>query len=206
MYRMLLTTLFLTVNTAAFATRSYVEFGVSTELLEDLNFEISPEWRDDSEEDLTQLHTDLSLVYALTKRWNIATEYRTGTIDLGEESVDIDRKLLETKYSWKFKNFGIQTRIRYTIGENEEGEEKEYLRYRLKFNYDLDALNLKPFITFEKYDSLEADFEKNPNVYSAGLSWDITKSQQLSCEYRWVDKLHTRKDHVIVKLAYQFQF
>ncbi len=207
MFRKLLTVLFLTASLPSFADRTYVEMGFEAEVFDDLSFAVSPEWRNDPEKEEQQFHTDLSFGYEIFKNWEVTGTYRKGKVFYeSDDSSEVERFAFSTSYTWKIDNFRIQTRLRHTNGTDDDGDEKEYLRYRLKIDYEIDALDLRPFLAYEKYDSLEADESRNPNVYSGGISWKINKQNQLRMEYRWVDKIHSRKDYGVYKLTYQFDF
>lgn len=208
MFRALLIVSLLIANLSVSATdRTYLSFGVSTELADRWTFTLAPEWRSDPDNGENQYHADLSVQYELLENWDVEAGYRYGEIQFDDaESVRFERFNLDTQYALKFHDFRLQFRLRYTNENIESDVGKEYLRYRVKLAYDWDRLHLKPYLSYELYDSLEAEVENNRNEYEGGVSWKIIKGHDLSLGYSWVDKLHSRKDYGIIKIAYDFSF
>ena len=142
--RLLLLALIATSNPLAAANRIYIGSSLSTEFLEGLEFEVAPEWRSEPSSNTEKYQADISLSYELLKQLKLGIGYRIGTTDTDGERSDHDRYNLDTKYSLKWENLTTQLRLRYTDGNDEEGEDKKYIRYRVKFTYNLKGAEPKP--------------------------------------------------------------
>lgn len=204
--RLFLAALLAITSLSAGVDRTYLGLSITSEVADDWEVSLTPERRFDSENDIELYQTDLELTYKLKKNFEVGIGYRIGSVDTGDEWKDFDRWNVDLKYKTRWKQLTTQLRLRYVRGQDEDQNTKEFLRYRIKSSFDLKQLNLKPFLSYEYFDSLDKENSRDRHAYSGGVSYEPFKNHEFSIEYRWVDKLSSNNDYSVFLSSYSFKF
>jgi hypothetical protein len=202
---------------------TWVEIELSKKIVKNLKFEFNPELRllDDFKMDSYILEGGLS--YKLHKYLTIASYYRF------EEQWDYKKKsgaykgdysynrlAIDLKPGYDFYRFSLQGRIRYTKGLDATDNASE-LRYRAKLDYNIKGIKLLPFVSIELFNNKSVtEAEKtlisggfkdiNKIRYTAGLSYELNKNNEVSLFYRLQDNRVKNEWADILGLGFSHDF
>ncbi len=168
--------------------------GLKKEMNKWLDFEIEHEWRfNQNASDLYKKQTSIGFEFDLPKGFKTGIILRTKR-DKNKEGVLKDKYsyLFDAKYKYKFQHFDISYRFRTELSRKKINDFSSFnedleLRNRLKVDYELDALNLKPYISYELFLYKEDKFSKfqsNNNRYTLGFEFKLLKHNEIDVFYR----------------------
>jgi hypothetical protein len=190
------------------AQQTWFEFEVSKKIAKNLELTISPEFRFQEKLELKEYFFDSGLDYKIFKYISLGAGYRLGNnIKNSGKTETFGRFAFDAKTQYEWKNFEAQLRLRYTNSDDfaDDGNDKtNYLRMRLKFDYSIKKLNLKPYFAYEIYrDVDENDFTKAR--FETGLKYKINKHHRVGAYFRSNDNLIKDKSVNIIGAAYQLK-
>ena len=189
------------------AQRAYYEFGVSSEIWDNLELSVEPEVRYDGDQNHTDSLVDLGLSYELLKHFEIGLSYRKGREwEDDDTEYDYDRWAYDLEFEDDLGPIEYSVRLRYTTGFDPEDEiTRNFFRYRIKIEPDKSLLGVKPYVGYELYQNSDTGLHER-NALMGGLKYKINKSMNLSLEYKQVDKLHSKKDYDVISLSFGYRF
>jgi len=201
--------LIVTFCSAVSGQRTWFEFGISKSLNEKLKVSLDPEIRFKEGFELNEYFIEPGLEYEFFKFLSLGGSYRIGNNLKKDGSAQwYGRYSLEVKSEYDWKQLEAQIRIRYTnyddlIGEN--SDKVNYLRFKLKLEYDIEKLKLKPYGVYEIYRNLhENDFTKAR--WEAGLEYKINKHNDVGAYFRLNDYLTDKESVKIIGVFYKLGF
>jgi hypothetical protein len=199
-----------------------VEIELSKKLVKDLKFEFNPDLRllDDFKMDSYILESGLSykmhkyLSIAGYYRFEEAWDYKKTGVYKGKNS--FNRLAFDVKSDYDFYRFNIQGRIRYTKGLDALDNESE-LRHRAKLDYNVKGIKLLPFVSVEFFNNKSVPDDDKTKIsggfkdinkirYTGGLSYTLTKKDEISLFYRLQDnRVKNETDNILgLSLSHDF--
>lgn len=201
---------------------TWVELGLSKEIVKDLKLEFNPELRllDDFKMDSYilegglsyKLHKYLAVAgyYRFEKEW----DYKKSGAYKGKNSYN--RLAFDIKSGYEFYRFSLQGRIRYTKGLDSTANASE-MRYRAKLDYNIKGIKLLPFVSIELFNNKSVtEAEKtlisggfkdiNKIRYTGGLSYELNKNNEVSLFYRLQDNRVKNEWANVLGLSFSHDF
>ncbi|MFI3333017.1 MAG: DUF2490 domain-containing protein [Rikenellaceae bacterium] len=121
------------------------------------------------------------------------------------DSQTYHRYAFDVTYKDKFGRFTPSFRVRYNNYADDEIDDKKYLRYRAKVEYDIRKCKITPFISAEGYQELE-DNMLHKMRYSTGFDLKSGDNSAISFEYK-LDYFNLKyKNTNIFSLGYKYKF
>ncbi len=111
----------------------------------------------------------------------------------------------DVTYKDKFGRFTPSFRVRYNNYSDDDIDDKEYLRYRAKVEYDIPKCKITPFLSAEAYQEMEENLLYKTR-YSAGFDFKTGKRSALSFEYKFDFFALEYKNVNIFSFGYKFKF
>lgn len=213
---LILATLFNFFGYAQTQPSTWIELGFSKKVVKNLKVEFNPELRLFGDFKMDTYILEGGLSYKLHKYLTIAGYYRfenawdykksTGAY---KGQVASKRIAFDAKSGFELKRFDFQFRLRYTNGadfDQTTNDKASYFRYRVKIDYDMKGSKLVPYVSVEAFhDLILKEFDKIR--YTAGLSYNLNKSNELSLFYRLQDYSEVDKACTnIIGIGYSLKF
>lgn len=104
-----------------------------------------------------------------------------------------------------FGRFSPSVRVRYDNYADDDIDDKEYLRYRVKLEYDIKKCKLTPGISVEAFQEL-GDMMLYKMRYSAELGYKFTKTFSMGVNYKFDFFNLEYKNNHIFSLGAKFKF
>ena len=190
------------------AQRSYWVSEFKTDLFSDaVGFSVAPEMRFDGDGSRREQLCEIGLEYELPGSIDLGIGYRIGREwDSHDEAQAFDRFSVDLKYGDSLGLLGYSFRLKYTNGDDPDDDQvRQYLRYRIKLDSKRDFYGITPYLGYELYQNLDDGCHER-NALFGGLEWDFAHGNEISLEYKQVEKLHSKKDYDVITIAYQFKF
>ncbi|MFR9503258.1 MAG: DUF2490 domain-containing protein [Rikenellaceae bacterium] len=121
------------------------------------------------------------------------------------DSETYHRYAFDVTYKDKFGRFTPSLRVRYNNYSDDEIDDKEFLRYRAKVEYDIRKCKITPFISAEGYQSLDEDLLYKMR-YATGFDLKTGKSSALSFDYAFDFFTLEYKNANIFSVGYKYKF
>lgn len=205
--RYLATALFFLLSSgAALAQRTWFEFDISKDLSNKLEFSLEPQVRFKEGFELNEYFIEPGLEYEFIKYFSLAGSYRIGNNLKKDGSAQwFGRYAVDAKTAYDWDKLEAQLRVRYTnyddlIGDN--NDKVNYLRFRLKIEYDIEKADLKPYAIYEIYRNLEEN-EFAKNRWETGLEYKINKDNDVGAYFRLNDYPDNKASVKIIGIYYQ---
>ena len=218
--------LFLSSTFAGFAQKfpaTWIELGVSKEIVKNLKAEFNPELRllDSLKMDSYILEGGFS--YKLHKYLTVASYYRYEDVyKYKKKSGDYkkqesyNRIAIDLKSGVDIDRIGIQFRLRYTQGLFINNNDNEF-RFRTKVDYDIKGSKFIPFASVEIFndqsimavdrDLISGGLKTIDKIrYTAGVSYTINKNNEASIYYRIQDNRVKNETSNILGIGYRYDF
>lgn len=155
--------------------------------------------------------TELSLRYKINKRFSLKTGYRY-SVRMGYRQRNRNRMSLFVYYNWDKKKFPISLQLRAGFQNDIEvynGQLITNSRNRIKLKYK-SLKDSKPFMAYESFYRFNSKNEFRGNRFTAGLSWDLTKSAELTGFYRVEQEINVKepeRQHIGgIMFTYSFKY
>jgi hypothetical protein len=184
---------FLIVTTCSYAaddSKLWLSIGHRNDLTEKLQFEFESEMRFNNEmSELYQLLFNFGLRFTFNDYFKFTATYRTRTFEYDEFQNEM---LLKGDFEYDITSkTELGLRLRYNKRWREYDEDKEYIRPRIKIDYDF-SKRLKPFFDIE---GLYRINDNNPDRfdevrYTFGIEFDLPKKIELEVYYAYHDEMN----------------
>lgn len=115
------------------------------------------------------------------------------------------RYAFDVTYKDKFGRFTPSFRVRYNNFTDDEIDDKEYLRYRAKVDYDIRNCKITPYVAVEAFQELE-ESELYKMRYGAGFDLKTGKDSALSFGYKFDFFTLEYKNANIFSVGYKYKF
>jgi|GEM_PF-928655 len=208
--RYLLTTfVILLISSAAWGQRMWFEFGIAKSISDKFEISLDPEVRFKEGFDLNEYFIEPGMEYEFVKYFSIGASYRVGNNLKKDGSAQwFGRYALDAKSEYDWKRLETQLRIRYTnyddlIGEN--SDKVNYLRFKLKLEYDLNGTDFRPYAVYEIYRNLQEN-EFTKTRWEAGAEYKISKHHAVGAYFRLNDYRDDEDSVKIIGITYKFDF
>lgn len=201
---------FLLLSTAhIFAQHLWIETKFSTKLSKKLELSVDPELRFNEDFELNEYFIQPAIEYKFHKYFRLGAGYRFGfNVNKNDEHESFGRFHVDAKTGFKWKNFNPKFRLRFTNADDfsDDNAPTNYLRYKLKLEYNIRKLNLEPYIMNEWYQDLdEKEFSKSR--FESGLMYKVNKHHKIGAYFRTNNYLNSNKDtKKIIGLSYKYSF
>ena len=196
-------------STVVMGQRTWFEFGISKSISDKLKINIDPEVRFKEGFNLNEYFIEPGLEYEFSKFFSLGGSYRIGNNLKKDGSAQwFGRYALDAKSEYDWKRLETQLRIRYTnyddlIGEN--SDKVNYLRFKLKLEYAIKNLELKPYGVYEIYRNLQVS-EFTKARWEFGAEYKISKHHAVGAYFRLNDYLDDVDLVKIIGIVYKFDF
>ncbi len=191
------------------AQRTWFEFEISKSVGENLEIALAPEIRFKENFELHEYFFEPKIEYKFNKYFALGANYRYGNNpDKDGNAQWLGRYAVEAKTGYDWKKFEAQIRIRYTnfddFGSDKE-DSSNYLRFKFQLEYDIERIDIKPYVAYEVYRSLvEGTYEKAR--WESGLEYKINKHHRVGAYFRLSDYLTDDTESLkIIGLSYKFK-
>ncbi|MFI3248466.1 MAG: DUF2490 domain-containing protein [Rikenellaceae bacterium] len=121
------------------------------------------------------------------------------------ESEVYHRYAFDVTYKDKFGRFTPSFRLRYNNFADEEVDDKEFLRYRAKVDYDIRNCKITPFVAIEAYQEMEDNMLYKMR-YSTGFDVKTGKKSALGFDYKFDFYTLEYKNANIFSVGYKYKF
>lgn len=225
----LLTLLFVCVSVSSYAdgvkgdpeVQYKYRFGLDFQikLAKGLKLNLAPELRFNDGYDNLQL--DGSLSYKVYDKIYLGATYRlvidrvegsgaTTYSAYGFSSNNYDSEVyhrygFDVSYKDKFGRFYPSLRVRYNNFTDEDIDDKSFLRYRAKVEYDIRKCKITPFVSAEAFQQMHENLLYKMR-YSAGFDLKTGKSSSLSFDYKFDYFTLEYKNANIFSAGYKYRF
>ncbi len=115
------------------------------------------------------------------------------------------RYAFDVTYKETFGRFTPSFRLRYNNFADEEVDDKEYMRYRAKVEYNIRKCKITPHIAIEAYQQMEQS-KMDKMRYSTGFDLKTSKTSALTLDYKFDMFLNDYKNANIFCVGYKFKF
>ncbi len=174
-----------------------------------LKLDLEPELRFGDEFELDKLVLSTALSYkafgcvTFGAAYKFIAEYKTKK---GENYTEwCGRYNFDVEYGDDFGRFSPSVRVRYDNYADDDIDDKEYLRYRVKLEYDIDDCKLTPAIAVEAFQELD-DMMLYKMRYSAEVDYKFTKTFSMGLNYKFDFFNLEYKNNHIFSLGAKFKF
>ncbi len=184
-----------------------IDFDFQIKLAKGLKLNLSPEFRFNDGYDKLMLDGALSYKTFGCIYWGAMYRLEVDRID-GTYSHETDlyhRYAFDVTYKDKFGRFTPSFRLRYNNFADEDIEDKEYLRYRAKVDYNIRKCKLTPYVAIEAFQKLE-DNMLSKMRYSTGFDYKVNKSSSFSLDYKFDLFMLKYKNVNIFSAGYKYRF
>lgn len=194
---------------SAQAQRTWFEFEISKSLGEKLEIALAPEIRFKEKFELQQYFFEPKIEYKFNKLFALGANYRVGNNpDKDGNAQWFGRYALEAKTGYDWKKLEAQLRIRYTnfddFGSDNE-DSSNYLRFKFQLEYDIEKIDVKPYVAYELYRSLVDKINEKAR-WEGGLDYKINKHHRVGAYFRLSDYLTNDSESLkIIGLSYKFK-
>lgn len=199
-------TLILTAN--CFAQQTWFEFEVTKDITKKLELSLAPEIRFKENFELNEYFFEPGLEYKFNDFFSLGGKYRIGNnLKNNGDSQFYGRFAFDAKTQYEWKKLETQLRLRYTNSDDfsDDGNDKtNYLRLRLKMEYSLKKLDLKPYAAYEIYREIdEKDFDKSR--WETGLEYKINKHHRIGAYFKINDYFSDKESINILGFTYKLK-
>lgn len=115
------------------------------------------------------------------------------------------RYAFDVTYKDKFGRFTPSFRLRYNNFADDDIDDKEYIRYRAKVDYDIPKCKITPHVAIEAYQELDENMLYKMR-YSTGFDLKTGKKSSLSLDYKFDFFTLKYKNANIFSAGYKFKF
>lgn len=174
-----------------------------------LELSLSPEVRFTNQFSVDEYFLEAGLEYKLFDFLKVGAKYRYLVNERETKSTEYFRRIaLDLKGNYEFKRFDFQLRTRYTNYnelETDNDSKDNYLRYRLKAEYNIKKSKIAPNIGIEFFQLLkDNDFDKVR--YFIGASYKINKHHKVEINYLLQNYRDEDYRKNIIAIGYKFSF
>ncbi len=121
------------------------------------------------------------------------------------ESEIYHRYAFDVTYKDDFGRFTPSFKLRYNNYADENNDDKGYLRYRAKVEYDINNCKLTPFLAIEAYHQV-AESQLHKMRYATGVEFKLNKNSSISLDYKFDMFMKKYKNTNIFSLGYKYKF
>ncbi len=115
------------------------------------------------------------------------------------------RYAFDVSYKDDFGRFTPSLRVRYSNYDDEDIDDKEFMRYRAKVSYNIPKCKFTPSLSAEWYQQMD-DMMLFKTRYAAGLDYKISKQVSLGADYK-LDFYNLKyKNGHIFTFCYKYKF
>lgn len=137
--------------------------------------------------------------YLFSKAFKMGVGYEYFANDLGSGKLESEhRTMIQSVVQYPVANFKLAWRSSFMDTFYKLSDPNFGVRNRLKADYYLEKVHLKPFVYTEIYHELESGIKHQKNRYATGINYMIKNNQQFDLYYM-IEDYHSRKftRHVI---------
>lgn len=121
------------------------------------------------------------------------------------ESDIYHRYAFDVTYKDKFGRLTPSFRLRYNNFADEDVDDKEFIRYRAKVEYDIRKSKITPFVSVEAYQEMDENMLYKMR-YSTGFDLKVSKRSALSFDYKFDFFTLEYKNANIFSVGYKHKF
>lgn len=189
--------------------RTWFEFEVAKSLGEKFEIALAPQIRFKEELKLHEYFFEPKIEYDFNKYFALGANYRVGNNpDKDGKAQWYGRYTLDAKTGYDWKNFETQFRLRYTNFDDFGGDESNasnYLRFRLQLEYNIEKIDMKPYISYELYRNLVQGVYERAR-WESGLEYKFNKHHRVGVYFRLNDYLASNDESLkIIGISYKFK-
>ncbi|QGY46228.1 DUF2490 domain-containing protein [Maribellus comscasis] len=206
MKRVFITILMVAFVANVFAQRTWFEFEISKDLTKKLELSFAPEIRFKEKFELNEYLFQPGLEYKFSDYFSLGGKYRLGNnLKNNGDSQWYGRFAFDAKTNYEWEKLETQLRLRYTNSDDfsdDDNNKTNYLRVRLKMEYALKKLALKPYAAYEIYRDMD-DSEFDKGRWEAGLEYKINKHHRIGTYFRINDYFSDKESVKILGFTYK---
>jgi len=188
---------------------TWTSIEVSKQIAKKLDFSLSPEIRFTDQFEVDEYFIEAGLEYRLFDFLKVGGKYRYLVNERETKSTEyFNRVAFDLKGNYEIKRFDFQLRTRYTNYnelDTDNDSKDNYLRYRLKLDYDLPKSKITPNVGIEFFHQLK-DQEIDKVRYTIGAEYKINKHHKVGLDYLVQDYLKDDYRKNIIALEYKISF
>lgn len=176
---------FLQVHAKTKRFGTWIEAEFSKEIFKKLEFTLAPEVRLQDDFTVDEYFMDGDLTYKPVDFLRLSAAYRYLINVKKSGNEHFHRFAFDAMGKKEWNRLEASLRLRFTNYPEFEADnnKNEYLRYRLKFEYDLRNCKLRPFTSYELFHLL-AEKELNKSRFDIGGSYKVSGNSRLGVYYR----------------------
>jgi hypothetical protein len=199
---------FLQVHAKTKRFGTWIEAKFSKDIFKKLEFTLAPELRLQDDFTVDEYLMDGDLTFKPVDFLRLSAAYRYLINVKKSENEHYHRFALDAmgKKEWKRLEGSLRFRLtNYPEFEANNNDKNEYLRYRLKFEYDIRKCKLRPFTSYELF-YLLADKALTKSRFDIEGSYKISDNSRLGLYYRLETHFDGEDAIHILGIAYDLDF
>lgn len=126
-------------------------------------------------------------------------------IDAEKDTEYLNRYSLSSSFQKDFNRFEASMQLKYSNYADDDVIDKNYMRYKLKLEYDINDCKLTPELAVQPYQSLSG-FGLHKIRYLAGVDYKIYKKHYLEASYELDYYYQEYKNKHIFSFGYKYKF
>ena len=186
-----------------FQTRTEVK--LSFKPLDKLTLSLNPEVRWDESFQVDKYMLESGISYTPLKGLALGGSYRFIINPRTTKSTEyLNRFALFTTYKKKIERFEPSLRVKYT-NYTEELSLGEFIRYRVKIEYDIKGSKITPMLSAEAFHELSGN-QIYKMRYAIGVKYKLNKKSSIGLGYMLDFYMTEYQNKHIIKLGYKYKF
>ncbi|MCW3804903.1 DUF2490 domain-containing protein [Plebeiibacterium marinum] len=200
------------INVIAFAQdveneyQTRTAFELAFKPVKRVKLSITPEFRFDENYALDKSLIEGEASYKAMKMLTFSGSYRF--IANQRETKDteyLNRYALGASLEKKIKKFETSFRLRYSNYSDDDGEENDFMRYKLSLKYDIPKCKVTPFVAWEVFQQL-SNSEMYKNRFALGFDYKLFKKNSVGIDYKFDYYNNEYLNKHIVSIGYKLKF
>ncbi len=166
---------------------------------------LMPQFRFDENFSLDKYLLETGVEYKALKYLELGATYRFVVNPRNTKSTEYHhRYAFDATTKREFKRFETAFRLRYSNYADDEIDDKEFIRYKIKLNYNIKKCKLTPLMAVEAFQQLN-DGKLYKMRYTLGADYKLFKNNFLSVSYKFDYYKNEYKNRHIISLGYKIK-
>jgi hypothetical protein len=186
---------------------TWIDAELTKKITKKIDFSLTPEVRLQDDFRVDEYMAEGRLSYEPLKFLSLAAGYRINNNLKNSGNEWTSRFTIDAQTGKGIGRWNPSFRLRFTNYSDfdETTDEKiNYLRYRIKVDYDIKNSKINPFIGYELFHNLN-DKTINKSRFDLGFNWNFLKRNRISLYYRLQDYFTVKNSIHILGIGYQLK-
>ncbi len=176
-------------------------------LAKGLKFNVAPQFRFGDGFSLDQFQVEAGLSYKTFGFLYWGVDYRLAVVPTAENiNPEVNSKYgFSATLKQDFKRFTPSLRVMYTNYSDEDIDDKAFMKYRAKVEYNIRKSKFTPYVAVEAYQGMDEHLLAKMR-YSTGFDFKVKKGRYLCVDYKFYFYTLKYKNRNVFDIGYKFRF